>query len=111
MEMALNTAPRTAADRVEAFGWGLLLLMTGVLALIPGTPEGTWLAGLGVLVLGLNATRLGVGLAPDRFGVLLGSGAVLAGLGLMAGFDVPVVALLLIACGLAIVAGQVGRGR
>ena len=62
-------------------------------------------------MIGLNATRLHVGLPPDRFGVILGSGAVLAGLGVMAGIDVPVFALLLIACGLAIIAGQVGWGR
>jgi hypothetical protein len=109
--MALNTAPKNLASRIEAIGWGLLLLMTGVLLLIPGVPDGLWLVGLGVLMLGLNATRLYVGLAPDRFGVILGSGAIAAGLGVMAGVDVPVFAFLLIGCGLAIIAGQIGWGR
>jgi hypothetical protein len=36
---------------------------------------------------------------------------VLAGLGIMAGMDVPVFALLLIVSGLAIIAEQVGLGR
>ena len=111
MGMALNSAPRTVASRIEAIGWGLLLLMTGVLLLVPGLPAGTWLVGFGVLMLGLNATRLHVGLRLDRFGVSLGIGAVVAGLAAMAGIDVPVFALLLILWGLAIIAGQLGRGR
>jgi hypothetical protein len=95
--------------RIEAIGWGLLFLMTGVLLLVPGLPEGTWLVGLGLLMLGLNATRLYVGLPLDRFGVILGAGAVLAGLGAMAGMDIPVFALGLIAWGLAIIVKQVGQ--
>jgi hypothetical protein len=111
MGMALNTAPHTVASRIEAIGWGLLLLMTGILFLVPGLPDGTWLVGLGVLMLGLNATRIYVGLRPDRFGVILGTGAVLAGFAIMAGIDVPVFALLLILCGLAIIAGQITQER
>ena len=111
MGIALKTAPDNVASRIEAIGWGLLLLMTGLLALIPGLPDGTWLVGLGVLMIGLNATRILVGLAPDRFAVILGSGAVVAGLGIMAGIAVPVFALLLIVCGVAILAAQIGPGR
>ena len=111
MGMALNTAPHTVASRIEAIGWGLLLLMTGALLLIPGLPDGTWLVGLGLLLLGLNAARIYLGLRPDRFGVILGTGAIVAGLAIMAGIDVPVFALMLILCGLAIIAGQITRER
>jgi hypothetical protein len=107
MKMAQHDLPR----RIDAIGWGLLFLMTGSLALIPGLPEGTWLVGLGLLMLGLNATRLVTGLPLDRFGVIIGAGAVLAGLGATAGMEIPVFALGLIAWGLAIIAGQLGRGR
>jgi hypothetical protein len=111
MGMATNTAPLTVASRIDAIGWGLLFLMSGVLFLIPGLPDGTWLVGLGVLILGLNATRLAIGLPLDRFGVLIGAGAVLAGLGAIGGVDVPVFAFFLIACGLAVIAGQLRTGR
>jgi hypothetical protein len=111
MEMSLTNASSNMASRVEATGWGLLLLMTGVLVLVPGLPAGAWLVGLGVLLVGLNAARHYLGLGTDRFGLVLGSGAVLAGFGIMAGLDIPVFALLLIACGLAIIAGQVRSGR
>lgn len=111
MGMALTNSPKNISSRIEAIGWGLLLLMTGVLFLIPGLPDGTWLVGLGVLMIGLNVARTYVGLPLDRFGVILGFGAVLAGFATMAGIDVPVFALLLIVCGLAIIAKQVRRGR
>jgi len=106
MGIALNTA-----SRIDAIGWGLLFLVTGVVALIPGAPGGTWLVALGVLLLGLGATRIRVGLATDGFGLILGAGAVAAGLGIMAGIDLPVFALLLIACGAAIITGQIRARR
>jgi hypothetical protein len=111
MGIARNTAHHDLPRRLDAIGWGLLCLMTGVLLLIPGLPDGTWLVGLGLLMLGLNATRLYIGLPIDRFGVILGVGAVAAGLGAMAGLEIPVFALGLIAFGLAIIAGQLTSGR
>jgi len=111
MGMATNMTRHALPSRIDAIGWGLLFLMTGTLALIPGLPEGTWLAGFGVLLLGLNAARLVLGLALDWFTVILGSVALLGGLGAMVGVAVPWFALLLIGCGLAILAGQFVRGR
>jgi len=110
MGIAMNTSRRDIARRIDAIGWGLVFLMTGVLALIPGLPDGTWLVGLGLLILALNTVRLVMALPLGRFGVILGSGAILAGIGTMAGLQVPVFALLLIACGLAIIAGQLSKG-
>jgi hypothetical protein len=43
--------------------------------------------------------------------VILGSVALLAGLGAMVGIAIPWFAFLLILCGLAIIAGQVVRAR
>jgi hypothetical protein len=62
-------------------------------------------------MLGANAIRLYIGLPLDRFGVIVGAGALLAGLGALAGMEIPVVALGLIACGLAIIAGQVRKAE
>ena len=62
-------------------------------------------------MIGRNATRTFVRLPADRFGAIIGSGAVLAGLGIMAGIDVPVFAFVLIIGGLAIIAGHVRWGR
>lgn len=111
MGMATNMTQHGFRNRIDAIGWGLLFLMTGTLALIPGLPDGTWLAGLGILLLGLNAARWVLGISPEWFTVILGSVALLAGLGGIVGVAVPGLALLLIAFGVAIIAGQVWRGR
>jgi len=111
MGLATNMALHGIRDRVDAIGWGLLFLMTGTLALIPGLPGGTWLVGFGVLLLGLNAGRSVLHLSVDWFTVILGSVALVVGLGSMVGVAVPGLALLLILCGLAIIAGQLVRGR
>lgn len=111
MGMATNMTQHGFRNRIDAIGWGLLFLMTGMLALIPGLPDGTWLAGLGVLLLGLNGARWVLGISPEWFTVILGSVALLAGFGSMVGVAVPGFALLLIVCGLAVIAGQVVRGR
>jgi len=43
--------------------------------------------------------------------VIIGTGALLAGLGALAGMEIPVFELGLIVCGLAIIAGQLRPGR
>ena len=96
--------------RLDALGWGVFFLMTGMLMLIPGLPEGTWLVGLGVLLLGLAGVRLALGLPFEWFGPILGAGALLAGFGTIAGVYIPVFALFLVACGLALIASVLSKG-
>ena len=96
--------------RLDVLGWGVFFVMTGMLMLIPSLPEGTWLVGLGVLLLGLAGVRLALGLAFEWFGLILGVGALLAGLGTIAGVEIPVFALFLVACGLALIAGVLSKG-
>lgn len=45
--------------RLEESGWGFFLLMTGTLMVLPRefVPEGTWLIGAGLILLGLNGIR------------------------------------------------------
>ncbi len=108
------TGMATTSDldhRLDILGWGVFFLMTGVLLLVPGLPEGTWLVGLGVLLLGFAGARVALGLPVEWFGVILGTGALLAGFGTMAGLDIPVFALFLVVCGLALIAGVLSNGR
>ncbi len=108
------TGMATTSDldhRLDILGWGVFFLMTGVLLLVPGLPEGTWLVGLGMLLLGLAGTRVALGLPFEWFGVILGGSALLAGFAAIAGLDLPVFALVLVACGLALIAGVLSNGR
>lgn len=106
-----NTDTDNLAHRLDVLGWGIFFLMTGVLMLFPGLPGGIWLVGLGGLLLGLAAVRVALGLAIEWFGVILGAGALIAGFGTIAGIYIPVFALFLVACGLAIIAGVLSKGE
>jgi hypothetical protein len=106
-----NADTNNLAHRLDVLGWGIFFLMTGVLMLFPSLPEGIWLVGLGVLLLSLAAVRVALGLAIEWFGVILGAGALIAGFGTIAGIYIPVFALFLVACGLALIASVFRKGR
>lgn len=90
-------------SRLETVGWGLFLIMLGGFALVPDVPEGTWLIGAGLIMLGLNAIRLLVGIRPSWFTLILGTIALLAGLSSVLGVDIPVGPILIILIGLAVI--------
>ncbi len=89
--------------RLETMSWGLFLIMIGGFALLKDVPEGTWLIGAGVIMLGLNAVRLLVGIRASGFTLILGTIALLSGIGSVYGIDIPVGPLLIILIGLAII--------
>jgi len=89
--------------RLETVGWGLFLIMLGGFALVKGVPEGTWLIGAGLIMLGLNAARLVLGIRVSWFTLILGTIALLSGLSSVLGVDIPVGPLLIILIGLAII--------
>lgn len=89
--------------RLETVSWGLFLIMLGGLFLVPAVPPGTWLIGAGVIMLGLNAVRLVAGIRASWFSLILGTIALLAGIGSVLGIDMPVGPILIILIGLAII--------
>ena len=94
-------------DRLDAAGWGLFFVMTGVVLLVPALPDGTWLTSTGVIIVGAAALRAHLGLSVNAFWTTLGGGFVALGLGAMAGLALPWFALLTIVCGLGLVADVV----
>lgn len=97
---------RRQGHRLDEIAWALVLIMTGALWLAPKAmfPEGTWLAGLGLILLGLNAARRIRGIGVNGFGIAVGVVALAAGASRMAGLDLPLVPVLLIVFGVALVA-------
>jgi hypothetical protein len=87
--------------RLEAIGWGMLLIIVGASALVPAgqVPDGAWLVVLGVMLLGLNAGRVLSGIKTRWFTTILGLSALLSGLGLFYGLRSPFWPLLLILTG------------
>jgi presenilin-like A22 family membrane protease len=103
MSSPLDAGKQDLNRRLETVGWGLFLIMLGGFALVKEVPEGTWLIGAGLIMLGLNAVRLLVGIRASWFTLILGAIALLSGLGSVFGIDIPVGPLLIILIGLAIV--------
>ncbi len=100
-----QTGDRHALDkRLESLGWGLFLIMIGGLWLMPddSLPEGTWLIGTGLIILGLAAVRYVNDIQVSRFWTSLGVIALGIGTGEVLGLDIPVVPILLIIIGAAI---------
>lgn len=99
----MNTT--TERKRLDEIAWALVLVMTGGLWLAPKTmfPEGTWLAGVGLIILGLNAARRLRGLGMNGFGLVVGLVALAAGIGRIIGRDLPIVPALLIVLGVALI--------
>ncbi len=91
--------------KLEAAGWGFFLIMIGGLWLLPDEtiPEGTWLIGVGIIMLGLNAARYMYGIKMSGFTVVLGIIALSIGAGDLFGVDLPVFPILLILWGLSVV--------
>jgi hypothetical protein len=110
MALAPRQTSHDLAGRLDAIGWGLLFLVTGVLLLVPDAPDGSWLAGVGAILLGVSAAKWLLGVGASWFMVILGGVGLVAGLGEMAGYDVPGLSLVLILCGAALIAAQaIGR--
>jgi hypothetical protein len=109
MNQTIGTPRQDLDSRLDSLGWGLFFLMSGVVMLLPGLPEGSWLVGLGAIFLSLSAVRFSTGLPVSGFAVIVGIVAVAVGAGAIVGLAVPWVSLLLVGCGLAIVAGELTR--
>jgi hypothetical protein len=97
-----NSQSEDVGQRLDAIGWGLFLLMLGALWLVPeewGVPEGAWLIGAGVIILGLILVRYLNGLQVSGFWLFLGALALGTGLASVLGLDLPVFPILLIIAG------------
>ena len=87
MRYGEDPAKQDLNKRLETISWGLFLIMLGGFALVKGVHEGTWLIGAGVIMLGLNAVRLAVGIRISWFTIVLGTIALLSGIGSVYGVD------------------------
>jgi hypothetical protein len=100
-----QSGDRRHGQRLDEIAMALVFIMTGGLWLAPKAmfPEGTWLAGLGLILLGLNAARRIRGLKTSGFGIIVGLIAFAAGIGRIIGQDLPLVPILLIILGIGLV--------
>src|SRR5690349_4023455 len=97
------TQTEEAARRIDHVGWGIFLVMIGIIWLVPGVPQGTWLIGTGVLLLILNAVRARLGIRWSGISLALGVLALAAGLGDVTGIKLPLFPICLIVLGAALI--------
>lgn len=94
------------ARRLNDIGWGLLLMLTGVVWLLPAAsvPPGTWLFGVAAILIGINALRYLKHLTVSGFSLTLGAVALAAAVSQARQTEPPLVAIFLLAIGASIVA-------
>ena len=104
---------RRQGKRLDEIAMALALIVTGALWLAPKAmfPEGTWLVGVGLILLGLNAARRIRGLKTSGFGIIVGLIASAGGIGRILGQDLPLVPILLIIFGVGMVVRAAAGGQ
>ena len=104
---------RAVTKRLDELAWALFLILIGAIWLLPaGTvPEGTWLVGAGLILLGVNAARALKGIKVSGLAIALGVLALVAGLSHLAGVKVPVFAILFILIGASIILRPLVEGK
>ena len=104
-QILINSVPNKLEKRLVESGWGFFLLMLGTLMLLPKdlVPEGTWLIGTGLILIGLNGIRYLNNISVSRVTIILGIAAILVGMASVFGLKLPVLALFLSAVGLSII--------
>ena len=100
-------------EKLEKIGWGLFLVMLGAIWLFPDSivPEGTFMFGVGIILLGLNLVKYTKGYQVNGFTVFLGIIALIAGLFSLLGRPVDIFPLILILWGVSIIFGIVRKKR
>ena len=96
---------RREAERLDSIGWGLFLVMLGAIFLFPDkiVPEGTFLLGVGIILLGLNLVKYLKGIKTSGFTIFLGIIAFIAGLCNFLGQPLEIFPLILILWGASII--------
>ena len=97
---------------LETVAWGAALILWGITGLFDFLPEGIGALGIGVILVGLNLARSWRGQPTSGFTTTLGVLALLLGAMQLArpflhlSFELPVFAILLLALGVILLAGE-----
>ena len=102
----------TRLDRqLHDITWGLLLMLTGAIWLLPSAdlPAGTWLYGVAAILLGVNVARYLKHIEISGFSLVLGFAALIAAVSQMWRTDPPLVAIFLLVIGASLIAKPLMR--
>jgi hypothetical protein len=102
---AIKEKKRKLDKQIESIGWALFLVMSGVLLIAPEgfAPDGSWLLGTGLIILGSMGIRFLYGIRVDGFWTVLGILALGYGISEFFGLNLPLFPVLLVIIGVVIV--------
>ena len=83
-------------------GWGLLLVMLGLVELLP-VPAGSWLIGSGLILIGLCVRQVWRRAPLSWFTLGLGALSLVGGIAELGGHEAPLIPILLVLIGARIV--------
>lgn len=98
------------AAKFDALGWGLFLVWIGFAYLLDvGT--GIGLVGIGVIIIGVQLARKAFSLNIEGFWFIVGLCFLAGGVSELTNVDIPIAPILLIACGIGVLASVFKRKR
>ncbi|HET7695367.1 MAG TPA: hypothetical protein VFK57_06635 [Vicinamibacterales bacterium] len=106
MQTTLTPANAPLDRWLNDIGWGLLLMLTGAVWLLPTevVPSGTWLLGVAVILIGINVVRYVKHIAVNGFSTAIGVAAFVAAVSQLWRSDPPLIAIFLLVIGASLVA-------
>jgi hypothetical protein len=101
VEELKRTERRDLSNKLDAVGWGLFFIWIGI-AFLADVGFGVGLLGIGIIVLGEQAVRKYLDLKLEGFWIIAGLCFVVGGLWELLAVELPLVPILLIVAGIAI---------
>ncbi|HEU4382114.1 MAG TPA: hypothetical protein VFR85_01325 [Anaeromyxobacteraceae bacterium] len=91
--------------KLSDIAWGLLVLVTGIVWVVPRdrVPEGAWLLGVAAVLLGVNVVRALAHITVNAFSLVLGLAALSAALTRLWRPDLPLLGICLVVIGASLV--------
>lgn len=101
VESIQSTEKQLVSRQIREVGWGLLLVITGGVLLLPDKhlAEVAWLMGVGLVLLGANALRYFNGMRMETGSLILGAVALAGGVAAVFGVSLPLLPILMILLG------------
>ena len=103
-----SSEDRSAMERfLDDVGWGTLFITVGALWLVPAEqlPRGMGVIAVGVILLLLNVARYMLRIRVNRFTMVAGTVALLAGVGAAFAVNLPIFPIALVAIGVCLLLG------
>ena len=104
---------KAIVDKINGIGFALFITMIGGLLLVPKgiLPGGTWLIGVGLIMIGSNIARLRNDIRLYHCTLVLGIILLIAGIMSFSYIKIPIFPILLIVIGVSLIRGLIAKKK